>query len=169
MTDGGLVKTKICRQNMSVTQQMPSRSLMRRKLMSWYFWILPPRGNAEPDYDLIEEFASEVFLWPMAVELPRWCKPKTFCDGVEKIVLGDAALRQPALITEIADLQVALVLSCAWTVKGTFGKSKIYSYTGHTGITTDVAEMAKEFSLLKRAKLSCKLLTATEHEVDMMI
>ena len=85
MTDGGLVKTKKFADPTYVGDPTNAIKIFNEKEIDELVFldITATRECREPDYDLIEEFASEAFfLWPMAVELPRWCKPKTFCELV---------------------------------------------------------------------------------------
>ena len=177
MTDGGLVKTKKFADPTYVGDPTNAIKIFNEKEIDELVFldITATRECREPDYDLIEEFASEAFF-PLAYGggITTLVQAKNILRiGVEKIVLGDAALRQPALITEIADFAgSSSVVVCLDCKKGTFGKSKIYSYTGHTGITTDVAEMAKKIQSFKAGEIILQAVdrdgTRSGYDIDLI-
>ena len=158
MTDGGLVKTKQFTDPTYVGDPTNAIKIFNEKEIDELVIIdiTATIEGREPDYDLIEEFASEAFF-PLAygggIKTLEQAK-RILRIGVEKIVLGDAALRQPALISEIADFAgSSSVVVCLDCKKGTFGKSKTYSYTGLKGIETDAAEMARIIQSFKAGEI----------------
>lgn len=158
MTDGGLVKTKKFTNQVYVGDPTNAIKIFNEKEIDELVLldIGATRSSREPDYDLIEEFASEAFF-PLAygggVFSLEQAK-RIFRIGVEKIVLGDAAMRKPELIAEIADFAgSSSVVVCLDTKKGTFGKSKVYSYTGLGMIEADPVKMAKKIQSFKAGEI----------------
>lgn len=158
MMEGGLVKTKKFASPTYVGDPTNAVKIFNEKEIDElaFLDIAATQKSKEPDYDLIEEFASEAFF-PLAygggINTLEQAK-RILRIGVEKIVLGDAALRRPELITEIADFAgSSSVVVCLDCKKGTFGKSKVHSYTGFKGMETDAVEMAKKLQSFKAGEI----------------
>lgn len=99
--------------------------------------IAATAGGAEPQYDLLEEIAAEAFM-PFgygggvnSLEQAR----ELFRRGAEKVVVNEAAIRRPELITELADTfgsqSIVVSIDCrrrrwrsGWTVVTTNAKQK---------------------------------------------
>lgn len=158
MMAGGLVKTKKFTSPTYVGDPTNAIKIFNEKEIDELVFldIAATREGKEPDYDLIEEFASEAFF-PMAygggIKTLEQAK-RILRIGVEKIVLGDSALRQPELITEIADFAgSSSVVVCLDCKKGTFGKSKVHSYTGFKSMETDAVKIAKAIQSFKAGEI----------------
>ncbi|MDB3923137.1 AglZ/HisF2 family acetamidino modification protein [Luminiphilus sp.] len=158
MADGGLVKTKKFANPTYVGDPINAIKIFNEKEIDELVFldITASRLGKEPDYDLIEEFASEAFF-PMAygggIKTVAQAR-RILRIGVEKIILGHSALSNPNLITEIADVagssSVVVCLDCR---KGVLGKSKVHSYMGLTGFDTDAVEMAKKIQSYKGGEI----------------
>jgi cyclase len=91
--------------------------------------IYASRNNREPDYGLIEQFASECFMplcYGGGISSLEQAK-KLFALGVEKICIQSAAIRDISLITEIASKYGNQAVVVAVDVKrNLFGQIKLF-------------------------------------------
>jgi cyclase len=95
--------------------------------------------GSEPDFELIEQFASECFMplcYGGGIRTFAHAR-RLFSSGVEKVCLQSAVLENPTLITQIAEYygSQAVVVS-ADVKKGWFGGKKLFS--SRTGKVLDI-------------------------------
>jgi len=106
------------------------------------------QGN-EPDYSLLERISTEAFMpfgYGGGIHKSEQAK-KLFSQGVEKIVLGTAAIDNPGLIREIADFSGSQSVVVSVDVKkGFLGTYKLYS---HSGTRPCKIELAKFLELIQ--------------------
>ena len=107
LRNGGLVKTKRFGSPKYVGDPLNAIRIFNEKEVDelMVLDIDASRGGKEPDYELIEQIAGECFM-PLCYgggisSLEQ--ADRIFALGVEKVSLQTAALRDPALITRIAE------------------------------------------------------------------
>lgn len=158
MEEGGLVKTKKFSNPVYVGDPINAIKIFNEKEIDELVIldIGATRDAKEPDYELIEEFASEAFF-PMAYGggITSLDQAKRILRiGIEKIVLGNIALTNPNFITECAEeVGSSSVVVCLDCRKGAFGKSKVHSYMGNKIIESDAAIMAQRIQGLKAGEI----------------
>jgi imidazole glycerol-phosphate synthase subunit HisF len=101
----------------------------------------------EPNFKLIEEFASECFMpvcYGGGISKIEHAK-KIFSLGIEKISLNFSAFKNQKLITEIATIygSQAVVVSIDYK-KNLFGKTYAYTLQGNESTKKTIIEYAKE-------------------------
>jgi cyclase len=105
------------------------------------------RENRAPDIARIEEIVSEAFM-PIAygggITMVDQVK-KILAVGVEKVILNRSAIKNPALVTEIARQfgSQSVVVSIDYK-KNFFGKAVVYSENGKTGTGLDPLLFARQ-------------------------
>ena len=109
------------------------------------------KNGGEPDYQLLQEFASEAFF-PLAygggIHTLEQAK-RIFRIGVEKIVLSSSAISDPKLVREIADFSgSSSVVVCIDVKKSLFGAHKIFPRNGQKLDNPDPFDMAKSMEQL---------------------
>ena len=108
--------------------------------------VMASKGNREPNYNLIEQFASECFM-PLCYGggITNFDQAhKLFAIGVEKICLQTAAIENPSLITEIASrFGSQSVLVSVDLKKNWLGKRKVYSASRNKILSIDIADHLK--------------------------
>lgn len=102
--------------------------------------------GGEPDYKLLQEFASEAFF-PLAygggIRTLDQAK-RIFRIGVEKIVLSSAAISNPSLVREIANYAgSSSVVICIDIKKTLFGAYNIFHRNGQKLENSNPFDMAK--------------------------
>jgi cyclase len=103
-------------------------------------------NNSAPNYELIEEIASEAFM-PVAygggvnsLEIAK----KLFQLGIEKIVLNTILHHDTQIIKEIGDIYGAqAVVACIDFKKNLFGKTNAYFKSGRTKADQSITHLAK--------------------------
>lgn len=108
--------------------------------------IMASKDNKEPNYHLIEQFASECFM-PLCygggitkVEEAH----RLFSLGVEKICLQTAAIENPSLITEISSrFGSQSVLVSVDVKKNWLGKKRLYSASRGKILSTELLDFIK--------------------------
>lgn len=109
------------------------------------------RTGGEPDYKLLQEFASEAFF-PLAYGggISRLEQAKRiFRIGVEKIVLSSAAISNPELVKEIAShAGSSSVVVCIDVKKSVLGTHKIFNRNGEKLQNPNPFDMAKSMQEL---------------------
>ena len=105
------------------------------------------RENRTPDFEKIKEIASEAFI-PMAygggITTIDEIK-KLFYLGVEKIILNNAAVKNPDLITTAAGIVGSQSVVVSIDVKkNIFGKYKVFIKNGTENINIDPLIFAKQ-------------------------
>lgn len=103
-------------------------------------------NNSEPNYELIEEIASEAFM-PVAygggvnsLEIAK----KLFGLGIEKVVLNTILQHNITLIQQIGDIYGAqAVVACIDFKKNLFGKTNTYFKSGSTKADQSIPQLAK--------------------------
>ncbi len=120
---------------------------MKRKWMNWPSLILMPAvENSAPDISRIEEIVSEAFM-PIAygggITTVDQVK-RILSVGVEKVILNRSAVKNPALITEIAKQfgSQSVVVSIDYK-KNFFGKLGVYIENGKTNTGLDPLTVCK--------------------------
>lgn len=104
-----------------------------------------------PDFDLIQEIASESFM-PVAygggvtsVEHAR----RAFAAGVEKVVLNARAIAEPSLVTAVADLAgSSSTVVCIDVRRDWLGRQKVVTDAGRNGTRLDPVEWARHVTSL---------------------
>ncbi len=104
-----------------------------------------------PDFDLIEEIASESFM-PVAygggvtsVEHAR----RVFAAGVEKVVLNARAISEPGLVTAVANLAgSSSTVVCIDVRRDWLGRQKVATDAGRNGTRLDPVEWARHVAWL---------------------
>jgi cyclase len=105
-------------------------------------------NSTEPNYELIEEIASEAFM-PVAygggvknLEIAK----KLFKLGIEKVVLNSVLQYNLQLIKDIGDVYGAqAVVACIDVKKNIFGKTQACYRGGRVKAIQRIAHLAKEF------------------------
>jgi len=91
--------------------------------------------NQEPDFDLIEEIASEAFM-PFAYGggVKNLDQIKRLLGlGAEKIVLNSVCYENPRLISEAAqEFGTQAIVACVDVKKNLFGRYQLFSHSGRT-------------------------------------
>ena len=105
------------------------------------------REGREPDLEKIKEIASEAFI-PLAygggITRIEQIKELLF-NGIEKVVLNQSALENPALITEAArQFGSQSVVVSIDVKKNLFGSYKVYQHSRGKNTKKDPLEFAKE-------------------------
>jgi cyclase len=103
-------------------------------------------NNSAPNYELIEEIASEAFM-PVAygggvnsLEIAK----KLFGLGIEKVVLNTVLQHNTQIIKEIGDIYGAqAVVACIDFKKNLFGKTNAYFKSGSTKADQSIPQLAK--------------------------
>jgi cyclase len=103
-------------------------------------------NNSSPNYELIEEIASEAFM-PVAygggvnsLEIAK----KLFGLGIEKVVLNTVLQYNTQIIKEIGDIYGAqAVVACIDFKKNLFGKTNAYFKSGSTKADQSIPQLAK--------------------------
>lgn len=142
LSNGGLVKTLKFKEPKYVGDPINAIRIFNEKEVDelMVLDIVASKAGCEPDFELIEQFASECFM-PLCygggirtLEQAR----RLFSLGVEKVCLQSAAIESPDLITRIAEHygSQAVVVS-ADVKKGLFGKNKLYD--SRTGKSLDMS------------------------------
>jgi cyclase len=141
LSNGGLVKTQKFNQPKYVGDPINAIRIFNDKEVDelMVLDIDASRRQREPDFALIEEFAGECFM-PLCygggvndVEQAR----RLFALGVEKVCLQTAALRDPSLISRIAERFGSQAVIVSVDVKHDWlGRPRLYSST--TGKTLDM-------------------------------
>ncbi|HLA59516.1 MAG TPA: AglZ/HisF2 family acetamidino modification protein [Puia sp.] len=103
------------------------------------------RENRSPNFEMIKEIASEAFM-PMAygggISSVEEIK-KLFNLGVEKIILNNAAVHDPSLVTNAAGLAGSQSVVVSIDVKkNMFGKYRVYTRNGTENTNNDPVEFA---------------------------
>ena len=105
-------------------------------------------NNSAPNYELIEEIASEAFM-PVAygggvnsLEIAK----KLFGLGIEKVVLNTILQHNTTLIQQIGDTYGAqAVVACIDFKKNLFGKTNAYFKSGSTKADQSIPQLAKVY------------------------
>lgn len=131
LKNGGLVKTQRFRQPKYVGDPINAIRIFNEKEVDelMVLDIIASRERREPDYALIEQFASECFMplcYGGGIRTVGQARI-LFSLGVEKICLQSAALENPVLISELADKfgRQSVVVSVD-VARNWFGQSKLY-------------------------------------------
>jgi cyclase len=103
-------------------------------------------NNSAPNYELIEEIASEAFM-PVAygggvssLEIAK----KLFQLGIEKVVLNTVLQHNTQIIKEIGEIYGAqAVVACIDFKKNLFGKTNAYFKSGSTKADQSIPQLAK--------------------------
>ncbi len=103
-------------------------------------------NNSAPNYELIEEIASEAFM-PVAygggvssLEIAK----KLFQLGIEKVVLNTVLQHNTQIIKEIGEIYGAqAVLACIDFKKNLFGKTNAYFKSGSIKADQSIPQLAK--------------------------
>jgi cyclase len=108
------------------------------------------RQGAEPNYDLIRDFASECFM-PLSygggIQSAAQAR-RLFGIGVEKVIVNQQTLSNPQLVREIADIAgSSSAVVCIDVKKTLFGGYRVYDHK--TGKTTNIDPRAHAESLAK--------------------
>jgi len=103
-------------------------------------------NNSEPNYELIEEIASEAFM-PVAygggVKSLEVAK-KLFQLGIEKVVLNTVLQHNTQIIKEIGNIYGAqAVVACIDFKKNLFGKTNAYFKSGSIKADQSIGDLAK--------------------------
>ncbi len=155
---GGLVKTKKFKNPVYIGDPINAIKIFNEKEIDELVFlnIEATQNNIEPDYQLIEEFASEAFF-PMAYGggIKSLAQAKRILRiGIEKIILSTAALETPNLITEIADYAgSSSVVVCLDVKKNILGQHTVFSHAGLKLDNTDVVSVAKNIERLKAGEI----------------
>jgi cyclase len=105
-------------------------------------------NNSAPNYELIEEIASEAFM-PVAygggvnsLEIAK----KLFGLGIEKVVLNTVLQQDTTLIQQIGDIYGAqAVVACIDFKKNLFGKTNAYFKSGSIKADQSILKLAKHY------------------------
>jgi len=141
LSNGGLVKTLKFKDPKYVGDPINAIRIFNEKEVDelMVLDIGASKTGREPDFELIEQFASECFMplcYGGGIRTFTHAR-RLFSSGVEKVCLQSAALENPALISQIAEYygSQAVVVS-ADVKKGWFGGKKLYA--SRTGKTLDI-------------------------------
>lgn len=105
-------------------------------------------NNSAPNYELIEEIASEAFM-PVAygggvnsLEIAK----NLFGLGIEKVVLNTVLQHDTTLIQQIGDIYGAqAVVACIDFKKNLFGKTNAYFKSGSIKADQSISQLAKHY------------------------
>jgi cyclase len=147
---GGLYKTKQFKKPCYVGDPINAVRIFNEKLVD-ELMILDidcSVNNSEPNYELIEEIASEAFM-PVAyggginnLEVAK----KLFGLGIEKVVLNTVLQHDINIIQQIGDVYGAqAVVACIDFKKNFLGKTKAYFKSGSLKANKSIAELAKQY------------------------
>jgi cyclase len=145
---GGLYKTKQFKKPCYVGDPINTVRIFNEKLVD-ELMILDidcSVTNTEPNYELIEEIASEAFM-PLAYGggvNSLVIATKLFQLGIEKVVLNTVLQHNTRIIKEIGDIYGAqAVVACIDFKKNLFGKTNAYFKTGSIKAEKTIAQLAK--------------------------
>lgn len=149
LSDSGLVKTRRFSNAKYVGDPINAIRIFNEKEVDELVVldIDASRLSREPDYALIEEFASECFM-PLGygggirtVEQAR----RLFSLGVEKVVLQTAALENPALVTEMASRFGSQSIVVSIDVKKDWlGRTRLWASSSRRKLKADWLAVLKE-------------------------
>jgi len=153
LQNNGLVKTKLFKDPVYVGDPINGVRIFNGKEVDELIFldISKSKDHLEPQYDLIENIASEAFM-PFAYgggikTLDQ--AARLFKIGVEKVILNTAALKTPQLIHDIATRFGAQSIVVSIDVKRNWlGKPKVYSHTQNTLESIDLYDYVKEVQRL---------------------
>jgi cyclase len=148
LKNSGLVKTVKFKEPVYIGDPINAIKIFNEKEVDELVFLdmeITQKGR-EPDYKLLQEFASEAFF-PLAygggVSTLDQAK-RIFRIGVEKIVLSSAAISNPQLVREISDYSgSSSVVVCIDVKKSLFGAHKIFPRNGQKLENSDPFDMAK--------------------------
>jgi len=145
---GGLYKTKQFKKPSYVGDPINAVRIFNEKQVDelMILGIECSVNNSAPNYELIEEIASEAFM-PVAygggvksLEIAK----KLFGLGIEKVVLNTVLQHNTQIIKEIGDIYGAqAVVACIDFKKNLFGKTNAYFKSGSTKADQSIAQLAK--------------------------
>lgn len=155
---GGLYKTKQFKKPIYVGDPINAVRILNEKQVD-ELMILDidcSGNNSEPNYDLLEEIASEAFM-PVAygggvknLEIAK----KLFKLGIEKVVLNSVLQTNLKLIKEIGDVYGAQsVVACIDFKKNLFGKTQAYFKGGSIKAEQSIFKLAKQFENIGAGEL----------------
>jgi cyclase len=131
--NGGLVKTVKFKNPKYVGDPINAVKIFNEKEVDELIFldIDATKENREPDFNLIKDFASECFMpvcYGGGIRNIEQIK-KIFSLGIEKISLGNIALRNDSLIKEAVELFGSQSIIVTVDIKKSiFGKYQIYDY-----------------------------------------
>lgn len=149
LRNGGLVKTRRFRQPKYVGDPINAIRIFNEKEVDelMVLDIIASRERREPDYALIEQFASECFM-PLCYGggIRTIGQARTlFSLGVEKVCLQSATLENPGLISELADQfgRQSIVVSVD-VARNWLGRPKLYESRTRKLLKTPWLEFMQE-------------------------
>lgn len=111
--------------------------------------ILATLQKRDPDYLLLEKISSEAFM-PFAygggIRNSEQVK-KIFSLGIEKIILGTAAIKNPCIIKEIAAFSGSQSIIVSVDVKRNF--NNVYQVYGYSGIKRYLIKLVEFIKLIQ--------------------
>ena len=121
-------------------------------------------SRGSPDFDLLQEIAGECFMplgYGGAVRSLEHAR-RLFGLGMEKIVVGAAAVEAPELLTRIAEaFGTQAVVACIDVRKTWLGRYRVYTHGGRRDTGCHPVELAK---CLQRAGVGEILLQSIDRE-----
>lgn len=149
LMDDGLVKTKQFSSPQYVGDPINAIRIFNDKEVDELIVldITASKANKNPNYKLIEEFASECFM-PLSYGggIKSLDQAKRLFDlGIEKVCLQTAAINNPQLITEIAEVYGSQSVVVSVDVKkAMFGGYKLYSSSAKKNLARNWLEFIDE-------------------------
>lgn len=153
LSAGGLVKTREFKQPIYVGDPINAIRIFNDKEVDELVFldISASKEGLEPNYDLIEEFASEAFF-PLSygggISSLEQAK-RILRIGIEKVVLGNTALDNPRLVQEIANFAGSSSVSvCIDVKKNFFGNDVVHSHASLKNFEKNPVYLAEVFQNL---------------------
>lgn len=148
LKNGGLVKTKKFKNPVYIGDPINAVRIFNEKEVDELVFldITSTLAKREPDYDLLQDIASEAFM-PFAYGggITRTDQAqRLFKLGVEKVIINSHAAVEPALLSRIADSAGSQSVVASIDVKrNLFGKYTVWTHAGTAGTDNDPVQYAK--------------------------
>ncbi|WP_422416344.1 AglZ/HisF2 family acetamidino modification protein [Pseudomonas sp. GZD-222] len=145
LSEGGLYKGKKFKNHQYVGDPLNAVKIFNEKEVDELVFldITATREKREPDFDLLADIASELFIpfaYGGAITSVAQAE-KLFRLGVEKIILNSSAIMDINLVKEISSVSGAQsVVVAVDTKKSLLGKTHIYSHSGQTKTNLDLLQ-----------------------------
>jgi cyclase len=170
LRDTGLVKTKKFEHPIYIGDPRNAVKIFNDKEVDELI-LLDIQATAqgkEPNYSLIEEIVSEAFMpigYGGGINNITQVE-KLFRLGVEKMIINNAAVVNPQLITQIAERYGSQAVVISIDVKKKFfGKNKIFTKNGKENTNFDPVDFAKKVETLGAGEI---YLTSIDKEGTML-
>lgn len=148
LKNGGLVKTKKFKNPVYIGDPINAVRIFNEKEVDELVFldIACTLGKREPDYDLLQDIASEAFM-PFAYGggITRADQAqRLFKLGVEKVIINSHTAVEPELLSRIADSAGSQSVVASIDVKrNLFGKYTVWTQAGTVGTANDPVQYAQ--------------------------